>query len=172
MSRTLLNTAKSTTTLLFCAGFLLTTIGFLMKESVIYPLQAICVAPQAYVEIDDRDNWTMARGIYRFYREGLTQARIVYTGTISHYVNGNAPAHPIAVLREVTVEKALSGNSLRSTVLEQSRLLGDQSSNADVVNYIFPHIVAGKSHISWLYLLNGVALASGTETTPRTLCIN
>ncbi|CAX54728.1 conserved uncharacterized protein [Erwinia pyrifoliae Ep1/96] len=137
-----------------------------------FPLKASCVAPQAWYEISDNKNWTLTRGIYRFYREGLTQRRVIYTGSINHYVNGGRSLHPVAVLREVTLSTTISGNRLHSTVLQQSSRLGDQSSNADVVKYVFPHIVPGETSINAVYLLDGKALAIGSASSARTLCIN
>ncbi|ADP09822.1 hypothetical protein EJP617_01410 [Erwinia sp. Ejp617] len=172
MNRTLLHTVKSPAVLLFIGGFLLPIAAFLLKEMMFFPLKASCVAPQAWYEISDNKNWTLTRGIYRFYREGLTQRRVIYTGSINHYVNGGRSLHPVAVLREVTLSTTISGNRLHSTVLQQSSRLGDQSSNADVVKYVFPHIVPGETSINAVYLLDGKALAIGSASSARTLCIN
>ncbi|HEY3590804.1 MAG TPA: hypothetical protein VGL07_12100 [Buttiauxella sp.] len=171
MNRTILGTIKSPTTLLFLGGFVVALLGFLIKEMMFYPVKATCTAPVSYYAID-KDSWTLTRGVYRFYREGINKGRTVYIGTINHY-KGDLPSQsPIPVLREVRFTGTLEKNIMRTTVTSQSRRLGDQSSDAEVTKYVFPHIQPGETSTSSLYLLEGKVLASGTETVPRVLCIN
>ncbi|HEY3985267.1 hypothetical protein [Cedecea sp.] len=172
MNRTILKTVKSPGVLLFAAGFAVAVLGFAMKEFFFYPVKAVCVAPVSYYSIDEDENWTLTRGVYRFYREGLTHGRTVYIGTISHFVGDLPKQSPIPVLREVRFTGILEKNIMRTTVASQSRRLGDQSTDAEVVKYVFPHITPGETSTSSLYLLNGKVIASGTETVPRILCIN
>lgn len=171
MNRTILGIIKSPTTLLFLGGFVLALLGFFLKEMFFYPVKSTCVAPMSYYAIDE-DNWTLARGVYRFYSEGYNKGRTVYIGTINHY-KGDLPSQsPIPVLREVRFSSTTEKNIMHSTITSQSRRLGDQSTDAEVTKYVFPHITPGDTSTSSIYLLEGKVLAAGTETVPRVLCIN
>lgn len=172
MSRIILPNVKSSTLLWSGGSFLLVLLFFWVKEVMFYPLKNTCVAPESYYSIDDNNHWTVARGVYHSYREGLSEVRIVYNGTIQHYTSGMPSMRAVTVLREVIIEGHLRQNRLHSTVLEQSRKLGDQSSDQQVLQYVFPHIKPGEKSTTWIYLLNGLAIATGSETTPRTVCVN
>lgn len=172
MNRTILDTIKSPATLLFIGGFAVAMLAFLIKETVFYPLKATCISPVSYYSIDDDENWALARGVYRTYREGLSEGRIVYIGTLTHFEKDTPKAYPIPILREVRFDGALKGNLLRITVTGQNRRLGDQSSEEQVINYVFPHINIGDVYTTALYLLDGKAIASGSEAAPRVMCIN
>jgi hypothetical protein len=172
VSRIILPNVKSSTLLWSGGSFLLVLLFFWVKEVMFYPLKNTCVAPVSYYSIDDNNHWTVARGVYHSYREGLSEVRTVYNGTIQHYTSGMPSMRAVTVLREVIIEGHLRQNRLHSTVLEQSRKLGDQSSDQQVLQYVFPHIKPGEKSTTWIYLLNGLAIATGSETTPRTVCVN
>lgn len=172
MNRTLLNIVKSPITLFFIGGFILPFMVCVLKDMVFYPLKTNCVVPQARYDISDDKNWTLTRGIYRFYRDGLTLRRVVYTGSISHYINGGRQLYPVAVLREITVSSSVSKNQLINTIIHQSSRLGDQSNNDEVVKYVFPHIIPGETSTNRIYLLDGKALAVSGENSAPTLCVN
>lgn len=172
MNRTILDTIKSPATLLFIGGFAVAVLAFFIKETVFYPLKATCISPVSFYSIDHDDNWALTRGVYRTYREGLSEGRIVYIGTLTHFQKDIPKEYPIPILREVRFEGALKGNLLRITVTGQNRRLGDQSSDEQVIKYVFPHIAAGDVYTSALYSLDGKAVATGTEAAPRVMCIN
>ncbi|WP_187497748.1 hypothetical protein [Erwinia aphidicola] len=172
MSRTISPNAKSSIVLWFTGSFLLIVLLFGVKALLAYPVRNTCVAPVSYYSIDDKNHWTAVRGVYHSYREGLTQVRIVYNGTVQHFTSGMPSAPSVTVLREVIIDMRLRQNRLHSKVIEQSRKLGDMSSDQQVLQYVFPHIKPGENSTTWLYMLNGLILATGTEATPRTVCIN
>lgn len=172
MNRTLLNIVKSPTTLFFIGGLILPFVACALKDIVFNPLKASCVVPQARYDISDENNWTLTRGIYRFYRDGLTRWRVVYTGSISDYINGGRQLHPVAVLREITVSSSASQNRLINTTIQQSSRLGDQSNNNEVAKYVFRHITPGEISTSRMYLLDDKALAVGGENSVPMLCVN
>ncbi|WP_435952270.1 hypothetical protein [Dryocola sp. BD626] len=171
MNRTILDTIKSPLILFFLGGIAVSLACVFIKEMVVYPMTATCVAPVSYYAIDE-DKWTLTRGVYRFYREGISEGRTVYIGTISHF-KGDLPSEsPIPVLREVRFTGVFDNNTMRTTITSQGRRLGDQSSDEDVKKYVFPHLVPGEVSTSSLYLLEGKVLATGTEATPRVLCLD
>ncbi len=172
MNRTISDIIKSPTAWLFCAGFIAVTVAFAVKEAVDYPLNSTCVSPLSYYTIANDDDWTLARGVYRTYRESLHEWRMVYVGTINYH-NADTPInHSVYVLREVRFEGSIKNNILRSTITGTNRRLGDQSSNEEVGKYVLPDINPGASNSNMLFLINGVAVATGAEATPRSLCIN
>lgn len=143
-----------------------------IRAVVTNPLKDTCITPVSYYAIDGDDDWTVARGVYRNYREGLSRGRAVYVGTITHYQNNEAAGKPIPVLREVQYKGEIMNNLVRLTATGNSRRIGDHSSTEDVTKYVFPYIATGTTSTFSLYLLNGEAMATGTEATPRSLCVN
>lgn len=172
MNRTISDIIKSPTTWLFCTSFITAIVAFTVKEAIYYPLKSTCVSPVSYYAIENDDHWTRARGVFRTYRESLTEGRIVYIGTITYH-NADAPtAHSVHVLREVRFKGTFKNNILRATITGTNRRLGDQSNKEEVAKYIFPHIKTGASYSNMLFLINGVTVATGEESTPSSLCIN
>ena len=88
------------------------------------PYASQCIAPTSYYVIEDDNNATLARGIYRSYRDGLFSGHTTYIGTISHFRDGKRDGLPKAVNREVRYDVELSGKRIHLTVTSQHRKLG------------------------------------------------
>jgi hypothetical protein len=97
---------------------------------------------------------------------------MTFIGSIVHFDDAKKPGPPVPVQREVTFEAGFSGNLLHMVVTGHHRRLGDQSTDQDVKDFVFPQISNGDTSNAFLYLLDGKVLATGTETVPRVACIN
>lgn len=157
------------TILAFVLGFCMTLGAMFLKELYASPLREGCAMPVSYYDLRD-DDVTLTRGIYRSYRDGLSRGHVTYEGNITHFHGDKRVATPEPVNREVRYDASISGNTFSMTVTGHNRRLGDKSSDTDVTDYVFPLIKPGEKGTSWLYLLNGKALATGTETVPRMVC--
>lgn len=171
-NRSIFAIIKSPFTLLFLGGVVLGLGGMVLYGVYASPWPTTCVAPLSYYSIEDDNNATLARGIYRSYRDDLFNGHSTYIGTISRYKDGRLAARPTAVNREVRYGLGISGKRIQMTVTSQQRKLGDQSSDRDVKDYIFPQIEPGQVETSTAYLLDNKILASGSETVARIACIN
>ena len=115
---------------------------------------------------------TLARGIYRSYRDGLHEGHTTYIGNIRHFQDGKRVGQASPVQRSVNYTMSFSGNLLHLTMLSHARRLGDQSNEKEVTDYIFPQLKSGETSTSSLYLLENSILASGTEMVVRIACTN
>lgn len=140
-----------------------------LKEWYASPLREGCAMPISYYDLRD-DEVTLTRGIYRNYRDGLSRGHVTYEGNITQFQGDKRVATPEPVNREVRYDASIAGNTISMTVTGHNRRLGDKSSDANVTDYVFPLIKPGEKGTSWLYLLEGKALATGTETVPRMVC--
>lgn len=136
------------------------------------PYKSMCIAPTSYYNIEDQNNATLVRGIYRSYRDSLFSGHTTYIGSISHFKDGRIAKQPTAVHREVRFNTEVEGKRVHLTVTSQHRKLGDQSSDQEVKDYVYPQIGQGEVATSTLYLLDGKVLASGTESVARIVCTN
>ena len=158
--------------ILFAGGLmtgLALTIGYTIATS---PLRQTCFAPASFYTIKDENNVTLARGIYRSYRDGLHEGHTTYIGNIRHFQDGKRVGQASPVQRSVNYTMSFSGNLLHLTMLSHARRLGDQSNEKEVTDYIFPQLKSGETSTSSLYLLENSILASGTETVVRIACTN
>ncbi|MGM8430229.1 hypothetical protein [Enterobacter cloacae] len=162
---------KSPLTLLFVGGMVAGLGGMALYGFQTSPYASHCVAPTSYYVIEDDNNATLARGIYRSYRDGLFSGHTTYIGTISHFKDGKRDGLPKAVNREVRYDVDVSGKRVHLTVTSQHRKLGGQTTDKDVTDYIFPQIKPGEVATSTVYLLDNKVLASGTETVARIACM-
>lgn len=163
---------KSPPTLLFVGGMVAGLGGMALYGLQTTKYASQCIAPTSYYVIEDDNNATLARGIYRSYRDGLFNGHTTYIGSISHFKDGKRDGVPKAVNREVRYNVDMSGKRLHLTVTSQHRKLGGQTTDKDVTDYIFPQIKPGEIVTSTVYLLDGKVLASGTETVARIACMN
>lgn len=163
---------KSPLALLFLGGMVVGLGGMALYGFQTSPYASQCIAPTSYYVIEDDNNATLARGIYRSYRDGLFSGHTTYIGTISHFRDGKRDGLPKAVNREVRYDVELSGKRIHLTVTSQHRKLGGQAPDQDVTDYIFPQIKPGEVATSTAYLLDDKVLASGTETVARIACMN
>ncbi|MFK3660833.1 hypothetical protein ACI2I2_09945 [Scandinavium sp. NPDC088450] len=171
-SRSIFAFIKSPLTMLFLAGFIVAIIGSAVYAWFSTPLTSQCISPVSFYAIKDDENVTLTRGTYRTFREGLNKGRITFTGSIAHFSDDKPRQPPIPVQREVQFEGEFSGNLLHMTVTGHHRRLGDQSSDQDVTDNIFPQISNGETGTTSLYILDGKVLATGTETVARVACID
>jgi len=171
-NRSIFTIIKSPIALLFLGGVIIGTGAMALYGFYTSPYKAVCIAPTSYYIIEDDNNATLARGIYRSYRDGLFNGHTTYIGSISHFKDGKLDGLPKAVNREVRYNINMSGKRLHLTVTSQHRKLGGQSSDEDVTDYIFPQIKPGEEATSTVYLLDDKVLASGTETVARIACMN
>ena len=163
---------KSPLTLLFIGGFIVAFGAFVLRSVYNTPLKSQCVAPVSFYAIRDDSHAVVTRGIYRTFRDGINKGRITFIGSIAHYGGTRPETPPVPVQREVRFEGSFTGNLLHMTVTGHNRRLGDQSTDRDVQDYVFPQIGQGDTGTTSLYLLDGKVLATGTETVPRVACIN
>ncbi|HDR2784022.1 TPA: hypothetical protein QCJ60_003359 [Enterobacter sichuanensis] len=163
---------KSPLTLLFVGGMVVGLGGMALYGLKTSTFASQCIAPTSYYVIEDDNNATLARGIYRSYRDGLFSGHTTYIGTISHFKDGKRDGLPKAVNREVRYDVELSGKRIHLTVTSQHRKLGGQTTDQDVTDYIFPQIKPGEVATSTIYLLDDKVLASGTETVARIACMH
>jgi hypothetical protein len=163
---------KSPLTWLFLGGFIVAFGAYAVHSVYNTPLKSQCVAPVSFYAIRDDNHAVVTRGVYRTYRAGLHQGRITFIGSIAHYGGTKEPEPPTPVQREVTFTGSFSGNLLNMVVTGHNRRLGDQSSDRDVQDFVFPQIGNGDTSSTSLYLLDNKVLATGTETVPRVACIN
>ncbi|MEO3991885.1 hypothetical protein [Pseudocitrobacter cyperus] len=171
-NRSIFAIIKSPLTLLFLGGMAIGLGGMAFYAFSTSPYKAVCIAPTSYYTIVDDNNATLARGIYRSYRDDMFNGHSTYIGSISHFKDGKLEGRPTAVNREVRFGVDFSGKRIQLTVESQHRKLGDQSSDRDIRDYIFPQILPGEVATSTLYLLDNRVLASGTETVARIACTN
>lgn len=163
---------KSPLTLLFVGGMVAGLGGMALYGLQTSKYASQCIAPTSYYVIEDDNNATLARGIYRSYRDGLFSGHTTYIGSISHFKDGKRDGLPKAVNREVRYDVNVSGKRIHLTVTSQHRKLGGQTADKDVTDYIFPQIKPGEVATSTVYLLDDKVLASGTETVARIACMN
>ncbi|WP_148242062.1 hypothetical protein [Enterobacter asburiae] len=171
-NRSIFAIIKSPLTLLFIGGLAVGLGGIALYDFSTAPHKKVCVAPTSYYTIEDDNNATLTRGIYRSYRDGLFNGHTTYIGGISHFKDGILAGRPTSVNREVRYDVDFSGKRVHLNVTSQHRKLGDQSTDQDVRDYIFPQIAPGEVATSTLYLLDDKVLASGTETVARIACMN
>jgi hypothetical protein len=136
------------------------------------PYKSACVAPTSFYAIEDKDNATLARGIYRSYRDDLFSGHTTYIGSLSRFVDGKLTGRPTPIHREVRFDSEIEGKRIHLTVTSQHRKLGDQSTDREVKDYIYPQIGKGEVGTSTIYLLDNKVLASGTESVARIVCTN
>lgn len=134
------------------------------------PYQSVCIAPTSYYSIEDDNNVTLARGIYRSYRDGAFSGHSTYIGSISHFKDGVRDGLPATVNREVRFDVEMEGKRIHMTVTSHHRKLGDQSQDSDIRDYIYPQIAPGEVGTSTLYWLDNTVLATGTESVARIVC--
>ncbi|MGN7789861.1 hypothetical protein [Enterobacter sp. 22452] len=163
---------KSPLTLLFLGGMVAGLGGMALYGFKTSAYASQCIAPTSYYVIEDDNNATLARGIYRSYRDGLFKGHTTYIGSISHFKDGKRDGLPKHVNREVRYDVDVSGKRIHLTVTSQHRKLGGQTTDQDVTDYIFPQINPGEVTTSTVYLLDDKVLASGTETVARIACMN
>lgn len=171
VNRSIFAFIKSSWTLVFVGGFIAAFAGVVLYSLYTTPLKSQCVMPTSTYAIKDDNNVVLARGIYRTYRAGLNKGRVPYTGSISHFEDGKLTAPPSPVQREVRFDGGFTDDLLFMTVTDHHRRLGDQSSDNDVQDYIFPQINKGATSTTSMYLLDGKVIATGTEITARYVCI-
>ncbi|MCQ4444177.1 hypothetical protein NOX22_06175 [Enterobacter cloacae] len=171
-NRSIFAMIKSPRVLLFLGGMVAGIGGMALYAFSTSPYKSVCIAPTSYYTIEDDNNATLARGIYRSYRDGLFSGHTTYIGSISHFKDGKRDGLPKAVNREVRYDVGMSGKRIHLTVTSQHRKLGGQTADEDVAEYIFPQINPGEMATSTVYLLDDKVLASGTETVARIACMN
>ncbi|MEI9537340.1 hypothetical protein V5081_08340 [Enterobacter cancerogenus] len=171
-NRSIFASTKFRLALLFMASTIVGVGGIALYGFYHSPFRSVCVAPTSYYTIEDDNNATLARGIYRSYRDDLFNGHSTYIGSISHFKDGKLEGFPTIVNREVRFGVDIDGKRLHLTVTSQHRKLGDQSSDHDVTDYVYPHIKPGEMATSTIYLLDNTVLASGTETVARIACTN
>ncbi|UVC29952.1 hypothetical protein [Pantoea sp. SOD02] len=172
VNRTISAFIKSPLSLLFLAGFVITLVGMAVRAYSVSPLKDQCDFPVSFFHIRSDSDVTMTRGMYRTYRDGFNKGHMTFIGNISHFNQQGLVAKPTPVNRELRFTGEVHDNQFEMTVVSQSRRLSDHSSDQDIKDYVFPHIDPGSVSTSSLYLLNGKMLAAGTETVPRSGCIN
>jgi len=172
VNRSIFAFIKSPLTLLFIGGFVVALGAFIGRAIYSTPLKSQCVAPVSFYAIHDDNHAVLTRGIYRTFRAGLHQGRITFIGSIARFNGSKTPEPAVPVQREVTFEGSFSGNLMHMVVTGHHRRIGDQSTDQDVQDFVFPQIGNGDTSNTSLYLLDGKVLASGTETVPRVACIN
>jgi hypothetical protein len=172
VNRSIFAFIKKPSLLVFLGGFIAAFSGCVVYSLGTTPLKYQCAMPVSLYAIKDENSVVLTRGIYRSFRSGLETGRITFVGSITHFVDGKQSALPTPVMREVMVKTSFTDNLLFMTVTAQHRRLGDQSSDRDVQDYIFPQIHPGDTNTTSLYLLDGKVIATGSETVARTACIN
>ncbi|MGU3415895.1 hypothetical protein ACLBW0_19365 [Enterobacteriaceae bacterium C34A] len=172
VNRSIFAFIKSPLTLLFIGGFVAAFGAYALHSIYNTPLKSQCVAPISFYAIQDDTHAVLTRGVYRTYRAGINEGRVTFIGSIAHFGGTKELEPPIPVQREVTFDASFSGNLLHMVVTGQHRRIGDQSSDQDVKDFVFPQIGHGDTSNTFLYLLDGKVLATGTETVPRVACIN
>lgn len=156
---------------LFLSGFLLALTIIIGRWWLISSQQAQCSFPLAFYDIKNQQEVVLTQGIYRSYRDGFYHGHTSYIGTLSRFIDG-VPIAPVThINRAIWFEHKFHYNLLKIKATHLSRGLGDKSHDDDVRDYVFPHIQLGDISVIGLYLLNGKVLASGTENTPRNICI-
>lgn len=171
-NRSIFAIIKSPIALLFLGGVIIGTGAMALYGLYTSPYKTVCIAPSSYYIIEDDNNATLVRGIYRSYRDGLFNGHTTYIGSISNFKDGKRDGLPKAINREVRYNVEISGKRIHMTVTSQHRKLGGESSDEDVTNYIFPQIKPGEGVTTTVYLLDDKVLASGTDTVARIACIN
>lgn len=171
-NRSIFASTKLMLALLFVVSMVVGLGGMVLYNVYQSPYKSVCVAPTSYYTIEDDNNATLVRGIYRSYRDSLFNGHSTYIGSISHFKDGKQEGRPTVVNREVRFGVEVDGKRLHLTVTSQHRKLGDQSSDKEVMDYVYPHIVPGDIATSTTYLLDKTVLASGTESVARIACTN
>ncbi|MFG6656330.1 hypothetical protein ACG0Z5_17945 [Scandinavium sp. M-37] len=172
VNRTIFGFIKWPWVLVFVCGFIVAFTACVLYSIYASPLKSQCIAPVSLYAVKDDNDVVLTRGVYRSFRSGIDKGRVTFTGNIRHFVDDKMVGRPIPVQREVMFNANFSGDLLLMTITGHHRRLGDQSSDRDVQDYIFPQIHPGETGVTSLYLLEGKAVATGTEITPRVLCIN
>lgn len=172
VNRTIFAFIKSPLVLLFIGGFILAIGGTALRTWYVSPLKEQCTFPVSYFYIHSDSDVTLTRGIYRTFRDGLNRGHMTFIGNISHFNKEGLLKQPTPVNRELRFSAEVNNNQFELTVISHSRRLSDLSTDKEVQDYVFPHIQPGSVSTSSLYLLDGKVLAAGTETVPRSACIN
>ncbi|ELN9420534.1 MULTISPECIES: hypothetical protein [Enterobacter cloacae complex] len=172
VNRSIFASTKFRLALLFTAGALVGLGGKVFYGIYYSPFKSTCVAPTSYYTIEDANNATLVRGIYRSYRDSLFSGHTTYIGSLSHFKEGKLAGRPTAIHREVRFDTDVEGKRIHLTVTSQHRKLGDQSSDREVKDYVYPHIDRGEVATSTIYMLDNKVLASGTESVARIACTN
>lgn len=172
VNRSIFASTKLPFALLFAGGVIVGLGGMALYTLHKTPYQSMCVAPTSYYTIEDDDNATLARGIYRSYRDSPFTGHSTYIGSISHFKDGKISGRPTPVNREVRYDVDFAGKRVHLTMTSHHRKLGDQSNDKEISDYIFPQIIPGEVATSTVYMLDNTMLASGTETVARIACTN
>ena len=163
---------KSPLVPIFIVGFILVPGAMLLREIYASPIKSGCSFPFSYYDIKGDQDITLTRGIFRTYRDGLDSGHLTFVGNLSHFKEGELTAPPVSLHRELHFTSKAQGSNIYMTVESQARRLGDQSTDQQVKDYVFPQISPGEVGSVTLYLLQGKVLSTGTETVARTVCVN
>ena len=156
----------------FLVGFVLALTLFTVKILYFSSLKTECELPFSFYDIRKDGNVTLTRGLYRNYLDDLSSGRLTFVGTLTRFKDEQALAPPAPINREVRFSLAFRNSTATLTVTGNSRRLGDHSEDEDIRNYVFPQTENGSAATTILYLLDGKALGTGTETVPASVCIN
>ncbi len=171
VSRTIFAFAKSPKLWLFMLGVVIALGAVVFYALSGIPKMSQCTYPFSFYDLRN-DETTLTRGVYHSYRDGINRGHVSFVGRISRFKGDQLNGTRIPVEREVRFTGFFTGNTLEMKVLGQSRQLGDQSSDQDVRNYVFPQITPGDTAVVTFYQLDGKVLATGSDTVARVACVN
>lgn len=171
-NRSILEFIKSPATQLFLCGFIVALGGCMLYAIKTTPLKLRCVIDSSYYDIRRDGNVTLTRGVYNTYRDGFNKGHITFIGSIARFNKSGTFTPPVPIHREVSFSALINRNLIQMKVTGHSRRLGDESSDQDITDYVFPQIKMGDTYTTAVYKLDDKVLASGTENVPRSLCNN
>lgn len=129
-----------------------------------------CAAPFTFVEYFRNGEKTVANGEYALYTGTGKPNRTTYTGAIIYYDAQGEKKRIVRVNREIAWDVSFRHDQIISKITHNGRRMGDNSSDAEVMQYIFPNYHPDETIHATLFQLGGSVLATGPHNVPRILC--
>ncbi len=129
-----------------------------------------CTAPFIFIEYFRNGEKTVAAGEYALYSATGKPNRTTYIGSIVYYDAQGEIARTSRINREIAWDVSFHQDKIVSKITSNGRRMGDSSSDAEVIQYIFPNYHAGETIHATLFQLGGSVLATGPHNVPRILC--